>query len=178
MRRPSTARRPSAVRMVGPLQWIVYPMLLVMAATVVLATPIEVFSLTLPEPVIPMVLAFAWPLIRPSAVAPVALMASGLFLDLLWGGPAGLWPLALLAAYGLVLLSRPLIVGQDTRVLFGWYAAATALAFSVAYMAVWLRAGMAPSLISLSLQVLPTVLLFPLADRLVQRFDDVDVRFR
>ena len=178
MRRPSAARRPAAVRMVGPLQWIAWPMLLTMAATVVLATPIELFGLTLPEPVIPMVLAFAWPLIRPSLLAPVALLACGLFLDLLWGGPSGLWPLALLAPYGLVLLSRPLIVGQDTRVLFGWYGAATALCFSMAYMVVWLRAGNAPSLISLALQVLPTVLLFPLADRLVQRFDDGDVRFR
>lgn len=178
MRRPAAARRSSPVRMVGPLQWIVYPALLAMAVTVVLGTPIKVFGLTLPEPVIPMVLAFAWPLIRPSALAPLALLGLGLFLDLLWGGAVGLWPLSLLAAYGLVLLSRPLIVGQETRVLFGWYVAATALAFTIAYLAVWLRAGMAPSLISLALQVAPTVLLFPLADRLVQRFDDVDLRFR
>ena len=39
--------------------------LLVLAATVVLGTPLQLFGLHLPEPVIPMILAFAWPLIRP-----------------------------------------------------------------------------------------------------------------
>ena len=63
-------RRPVAVRVVGPMQWIVYPALAAVAATVVFATPVELFGLTLPEPVFPMVLAFAWPLIRPSMTAP------------------------------------------------------------------------------------------------------------
>jgi rod shape-determining protein MreD len=64
-------RRPVAVRVVGPLQWIVYPALAAVAATVVLATPVQLFGLHLPEPVAPMILAFAWPLIRPSMTAPV-----------------------------------------------------------------------------------------------------------
>ena len=83
-------RRPVAVRVVGPLQWIVYPSLLAILATLVLATPVTLFGLSLPEPIIPMVLAFAWPLIRPSITAPLALLALGLFLDLLFYTPLGL----------------------------------------------------------------------------------------
>ena len=171
-------RRGVAVRVVGPLHWIVYPALAAMALTVVLATPVELFGFKLPEPVLPMVLAFAWPLIRPSVLAPVALFVTGLFLDLLWGGALGLWPLALLTVYGVVLLSRNLLAGQETRVLFIWYGACTVLAFLLAYLVVTLDAGRAPSLFALFWQVAPTLLVFPAADWLIQRFDDGDVRFR
>lgn len=171
-------RRGVAVRVVGPLQWIVYPALTAMAASLVLATPVELFGLKLPEPILPMVLAFAWPLIRPSILAPAMLFVTGLFLDLLWGGPLGLWPLCLLVVYGVVLLSRTLLLGQETRVLFIWYGACTFIAFLLAYLIVTLDAGAAPSLIALFWQVLPTLLLFPAAGWMIERFDDGDVRFR
>lgn len=171
-------RRGVAVRVVGPLQWIVYPALIAMAAALVLATPVELFGLKLPEPILPMVLAFAWPLIRPSVLAPAMLFASGLFLDLLWGGALGLWPLSLLVVYGVVLASRSLLLGQETRVLFVWYCGCTLLAFLIAYLVVTLDAGAAPSLIALFWQVVPTVLLFPAASWMIERFDDGDVRFR
>lgn len=171
-------RRGGAVRVVGPTQWIIYPALVVLAATLLLGTPIELFGLKLPEPVLPMVLAFAWPLIRPSMAAPAALLVTGLFLDLFWGGPVGLWPLCLLGVYGAVLASRNLLAGQETRVLFGWYALATLGAFLMAYLIVTVRAGNAPSLLALLGQVLPTLLAFPAAAWLIERFDDTDVRFR
>ena len=171
-------RRAMAVRVVGPLQWIVYPALLAIAATVVLATPVELFGLTLPEPIIPMVLAFAWPLIRPSAIAPIVLFGLGLFLDLFWGGPLGLWAISLISVYGAVLVGRNLLVGQETHLLFGWYCVASLMAFLLAYLIVTLDVGNAPSLLALFWQIVPTLLLFPLAVWLVQRFDDGDVRFR
>lgn len=167
-----------AVRVVGPVQWILYPALIVIAATVILATPVELFGLKLPEPVLPLILAFAWPLIRPSMVAPAALFGLGLFLDMFWGGTLGLWPLCLLSVYGVVLASRNLLVGQETQVLFVWYAVAALVAFVMAYLIVTLDAGRAPSILSLIGQVVPTLLLFPVADWMIQRFDDGDVRFR
>jgi rod shape-determining protein MreD len=163
---------------VGPTQWIIYPALVVLAATLLLGTPIELFGLKLPEPVLPMVLAFAWPLIRPSMAAPAALLLVGLFLDLFWGGPVGLWPLCLLVVYGAVLASRNLLAGQEVRVLFGWYCLATLGAFLMAYLIVSVRAGNAPSVLALLGQVLPTLLVFPAAAWLIERFDDPDVRFR
>ena len=171
-------RRPVAVRVIGPTQWILYPALLVMAVTVLLATPVELFGLKLPEPVLPLVLAFAWPLIRPSMIAPAALFGLGLFLDLFWGGTQGLWPLCLLTVYGVVLGARSLLAGQQTQFLFVWYSVCVLVAFFMAYLIVTLATARPPSLLSLIGQVLPTLLLFPVADWMIQRFDDGDVRFR
>ena len=171
-------RRPVAVRVVGPMQWIVYPALIAIAATIVLQTPVELFGLHLPEPVIPMVLAFAWPLIRPSVLAPAVLVALGLALDILTWGPLGLWGLTFLAIYSVVLASRSFLAGQDTAVLFVWYAACCALAFLMAYLVVTLIARNPPSILALIGQIVPTLLLFPFADRMIERFEDGDVRFR
>lgn len=171
-------RRPVAVRVVGPMQWIVYPALIAIAATIVLQTPVELFGLHLPEPVIPMVLAFAWPLIRPSVLGPVVLAGLGLLLDILTYGPLGLWGLTFLAVYSVVLASRSFLAGQETAVLFVWYAACCVLAFVLAYVAMAVIAPTPASLISVFLQLLPTLLLFPFAHRLIERFEDGDVRFR
>lgn len=171
-------RRPVAVRVVGPTQWIFIPALITVAATILLATPVELFGLSLPEPVIPMVLAFAWPLIRPSIIAPVVLMALGLFLDIFWYGPLGVWALSLLGIYAVVLGSRSFLIGQETAVLFVWFAACCCVAFLLAYLIVGIKAGNAPSILSLLGQVFPTLLLFPFADRMIERFEDGDVRFR
>lgn len=171
-------RRPVAVRVVGPVQWIVIPALVTVAVTILLATPVELFGLNLPEPVIPMVLAFAWPMIRPSMTAPLVLTLLGLILDVLTYGPLGLWALALLSIYAVVLASRSFLLGQDTAVLFVWYAACCALAFLLAYVIVSLIARNPPSLLALFGQIVPTLLLFPFADRMIERFEDADVRFR
>ncbi len=167
-----------AVRVVGPLQWIVYPALLAIALTIALATPVELFGLKLPEPVLPMALAFAWPLIRPSMLAPAVLFGLGLFLDIFWAGPLGLWALALMGIYGVILVSRSFLVGQETHVLFVWYGLGTVAAFILTYLISTLLAGNAPSVLSLLGQILPTLLLFPIAGRMIERFDDGDVRFR
>ena len=166
------------MRVVGPMQWVVYPAMAAIALTILLATPVELFGLKMPEPVLPLILAFAWPLIRPSMVAPAVLFGLGLFLDLFWGGTLGLWPLCLLSVYGAVLASRSLLAGQETQILFVWYAICALGAFIVAYLVVTLDAGRAPSLLALLGQVVPTLLLFPVADWMIQRFDDGDVRFR
>ena len=171
-------RRAITVRVVGPLQWIVYPALIAIGITILLAIPVRLFGLNLPEPVFPLVLAFAWPLIRPSMLAPVVLFGLGVFLDLFWGGMLGLWPLSLLAVYGVILLTANLLAGQATIVLFALYVASTGLAFFLAYVITTMSLGNAPSLLAVLGQVVPTLLLFPLADWLIQRFDDADVRVR
>jgi rod shape-determining protein MreD len=171
-------RRPVAVRVVGPLQWIVYPALAAVAATVVLATPLQVFGLHLPEPVAPMILAFAWPLIRPSMTAPAVLFVLGLFLDLFWNAPLGLWTLCLMAVYFTVLMSRNLMAGHDGLIRFGAYAACTLAAFALAYMIVAVRAASAPALVPLIAQIAPTLMLYPVANWMLERFDDGDIRFR
>lgn len=169
----------SSARPLSPLGWLGLPALLCVVATVVLATPLRIFGLALPEPVFPLALAFAWALIRPSVLPPFALLALGLFLDVFWGGPQGLWPLCLLAAYAAVLMVRRLIAGQDILMMGAWYALTIAVAFGVGFFLMTIDAGGgAPSLAALGWQYAWTVLLFPFAYRLIERYEDADVRFR
>lgn len=158
--------------------WIAVPLLLALLATLVFVMPARVFGLRLPEPVWPMVLAFAWPLIRPSIVAPFALLLAGLFLDLLWGAALGHWALALLAAYGSALLSRPLMVGQGALVLAAWYAGLTLVLFGAAGLLSLLDLGEAPASAAVALQAVATLLLFPFAYWLVERYEDAGARLR
>ncbi len=167
-----TAERPD------PVRWFVLPMVACMAATLVMAAPIRVHGLQLPEPLFAMVPAFAWAVLRPSLAAPLCLLALGLFCDLVWGGRLGLWGLALLAAYGFVLLTRNMMSGQSRVMLWAWYAAAALIAMGVAFIAVMIETGNIPSLLAVAGQWLPTLLLYPLADGLIGRFEDADPRFR
>jgi rod shape-determining protein MreD len=166
-------KRPKPVQRPG---WILWPLLASLAATVLLMTPMRVEGLSLPEPVFPMVLAFAWAVIRPSVVGPLALLATGLFLDLLWGAPLGLWALALLLAYGGAVVSRGLVTGRGTLMLLMWYLGLTAIAFTAAYLTTMLRAHVAPYLPSVLWQLLATLALFPLAQRLIAFFEDAEIR--
>jgi len=166
-------KRPKPVQRPG---WIVWPMLASLVATVLLMTPLRIAGLSLPEPVFPMVLAFAWAVIRPSVVGPFALLATGLFLDLVWGAPLGLWGLALLLAYGGAVVSRGLVTGRGTLMLSMWYLVLTVIAFTAAYLSTMLRAHVAPDLPSVLWQLLATLALFPLAQRLIAFFEDAEIR--
>jgi rod shape-determining protein MreD len=167
-----------AGKSMSPIGWLGMPMLFCAAGTVLLATPIRIFGLGLPEPVFPLTVAFAWALIRPSVLPPFALLLMGLFLDVFWGGPQGLWPLCFLATYAAVLAVRRLILGQDFIIMWASYAAATALAFAVGSAVMAMISGALPNLIALGWQFLATLILFPFAYRLIERYEDADVRFR
>jgi rod shape-determining protein MreD len=167
-----------SARPLNPIGWLGLPMLLAIVATVVLATPIHIFGFALPEPVFPLALAFAWALIRPSVLPPFALLLLGLFLDVFWGGPQGLWPLCLLTAYASTLAVRRLIAGHEYVVEWLWYGAATAVAFGAGFVLMSMAAGQAPNLFALAWQYLATLILFPFARRLMERYEDADVRFR
>lgn len=170
------SRKPS--QPLQPFSWLGAPMVLCVLVTLVFAAPLRVYSLALPEPLFPMVLAFAWAVIRPSVIAPFAILGVGLFNDLFWGGPLGLWALSLLLAYLLALSTRSLMVGQSGRVLWGWYAAMSLLAFGFAYVFTLLGSRVVPNLAAAGLQFLVTICLYPAAHLLIDRFEDADVRFR
>jgi rod shape-determining protein MreD len=167
-----------AGKSMSPIGWLGVPVFLSAVATILLATPIRIFGFSIPQPVFPLALAFAWALIRPSVLPPFVLLVMGLFLDVFWGGEPGLWPLCFLSTYAAVLAVRRLILGQDFIVMWASYAAATALAFGVGYAVMAMIAGAFPSLIALGWQYGATLILFPFAHRLVGRFEDADVRFR
>jgi len=168
----------SGARPLNPGRWLGVPMLLCMLATVLFAAPIRIWGLQLPEPVFAMVPAFAWAMIRPSILAPFALLLLGLFLDIFWGGPTGLWGLSLLVAYAMVLILRNAMTGQSRPMMWAWFAGVTGVAMAAGFLFTMLDSLAMPSLLAVFWQFLVTALLFPFAHRLVDRFEDADVRFR
>src|SRR5690349_7039016 len=96
-------------RPLAPWRWLGLPMLAVMAATILFALPMRVFGFGLPEPIFALPVAFAWAVIRPSMLAPLCVMLTGLFLDMLWGSPTGFWAVCLLLPYGIVLGARSML---------------------------------------------------------------------
>ena len=161
-----------------PWSWLLIPALVSLFATVIIAAPARFLGLGLPEPVFPMVLAFAWAVIRPSILGPFLLLLTGLFLDLFWHTALGLWGFTLVLVYGLALLVRNLMVGQSMQVLWGWYGFFTLLAFVIAYLFVVADAHAMPNLLNAATQAIVTVLLFPFVRRLIEQFEDADIRFR
>ena len=168
----------SGARPLEPWRWLGLPMLYALAATIVLSIPLRIFGFQIPEPIFPMALVFAWPVIRPSVLAPFAILLMGLFLDMFWGGPLGLWALCLLIAYGVALAGRSMMAGQNWAILAGWYALVTAAAMVAGYLFVMLDSRSSPGVIPLAWQFVATILLYPFAQRLIDLFEDADVRFR
>jgi rod shape-determining protein MreD len=166
------------VRPLHPAEWLGAPALLCALASLLFAVPARLFGLNLPEPVFALAVAFAWAIIRPSVLPPFVLIVLGLFLDLLWGGALGLWPICLLAAYAPVLFFQRSLSQLEFRGLWASYAVACVLSFGVGWALASLRAGVAVNLLALGWQYLATVLLFPVAFVLIQRYEDADVRFR
>ena len=168
----------SAARSLEPWRWLGIPMLQALAATILFGIPLRVFGLQLPEPIFPMAVVFAWAVIRPSVLAPVCVLLMGLFLDVFWGGAMGFWALNLLLAYGLALGGRTMMAGQSRTILWVWYGVLTATALLAGYLFIMLDVKSQPSLVSLAWQFLATLILYPFASRLIERFEDADVRFR
>ncbi|HWA60323.1 MAG TPA: hypothetical protein VG939_03065 [Caulobacteraceae bacterium] len=167
-----------AARPLNPLRWLGLPSLIAVVLTLLFAAPVRVFGLRLPEPVWAMVPAFAWAMIRPSILPPFVLMLVGLFMDVVWGAPSGLWPACLLAAYAPVLFLRSILSGQGFAVMWGLYALSCAVAFGAGVYFMTLDSGSVPDLIAVAWQFLVTAALYPFAHRLIERYEDADVRFR
>lgn len=168
----------SAARPLDPWRWIGVPALMCLGATILLAAPIRIFGLSLPEPVFPMVCAFGWAVIRPSILAPFTLLLVGFFLDIYWGGPLGLWAISLLTAYAVTLAMRNMMTGQSRPMMWAWYMGMTAVTLTAGYLITMLDVKAAPSLVAVLWQFMATAILYPFAHRLIDRFEDADVRFR
>lgn len=168
----------SAARPLDPWRWLGIPLLQALVATVVFGIPLRLWGLQLPEPVFPMAVVFAWAVIRPSVLAPVGVLIMGLALDVFWGGSLGLWALCLVIAYGVVLATRNMMAGQSRSMMWVWYAATTAISMLAGYLVIMLDDRAMPSSVSVGWQYLATIVLFPFAQRLIDMYEDADVRFR
>lgn len=161
-----------AARQLSPLSWLGIPAVAAGLAAVLLAAPIQLGGLRLPEPVFAAAPAFAWALLRPSSAAPFVVLASGLFLDLLWGSPLGLWGGSLLVIYAGGLIGRRFLVGQPGPVLFAWWAGLVTAAFGAAWVLAALDARAMPAPFPVLWQLVATLALYPVAAYLIDRYAD------
>jgi rod shape-determining protein MreD len=159
-------------------RWLGVPIAACILGMLVVAMPIRIAGLRLPEPIFAMVPAFAWGVIRPSIMPALLLLVLGLLVDLLTGGPVGLWALCLLIAYGSVFVSRPMMAGQSRLMMWIWYIAVSGLAFGAAYLLTMLDSLSTPNIFAVGWQFLATAVLYPFAHKLIEQFEDSDVRFR
>jgi rod shape-determining protein MreD len=166
-----------AGKIIGPWDWIILPGLLSIGLTVLLATPLEPFGFKLPEPVSPLILAFAWPLIRPSYFAPFALGLLGLFLDFFEGAPLGFWTLDLMLVYAVLVFVRTWIIGQEWIVVFGCFLLTVLVFFGLATLLVVIDSGAVPRIWGVVEQAFATTLLFPYVLYLMEKYVHSDVRF-
>jgi rod shape-determining protein MreD len=162
----------------NPLVWLGAPALACAVGAVVISAPLTILGFGPPQPALGMVCAFAWGMIRSSVLAPFALLALGVFDDLLWGDRLGLWPAAFLTAYALAVAARPVIAGQGFWALWGWYLAACAAGFGVAFGLTLAATGEAPDLLGLAVQWLATGAIFWFAWKMIEAYEDADVRFK
>jgi len=168
----------SGARPLEPWRWLGVPLLQALGATLIFGIPFHIWGVQLPEPVFPMAVAFAWAVIRPSILAPFGVLIMGLALDLYWGGPLGFWALCLLIPYGMALAGRNMMAGQNHAVVWAWYGMVTATAMLAGFLFVMLDSRSTPSLVAVGWQFLATIVLYPYAYRLIDMFEDADVRFR
>jgi rod shape-determining protein MreD len=166
------------VQPLNPLIWLGAPALACAAGSLLLTLPVEIAGVGLPQPVLAMIPAFAWAVIRPSLLAPFVLILVGLFQDLLWGDRLGLWPSALLAAYAIGVAARPLLAGQGFWTHWGWYLGALGAGFGVAVALTFFTVGQAPDPGGLAIQVIATAAVFWPAWRLIETYEGADVRFK
>jgi rod shape-determining protein MreD len=167
-----------AARGLAPWRWLGVPTLQVMGLTFLFALPLRFWGYSLPQPVFALPVVFAWAVIRPAMLGPPAVMMLGLYQDLLWGTPTGFWAVCLLLPYGAVLAARAMLAGQSQLMMWIWYGAACALTLGAGYLFTMLDAQNAPNWPAIGWQFLATVVLYPFANRLIERFEDADVRFR
>jgi len=158
--------------------WMAVTVVLCMVGSIIFAIPLKVFGLQPPEPVFSLVPVFVWGASRPSITAPLVILGLGVFQDLLWGSIFGLWPLCLLAAYLFVYAIRRFLSGQEFVIRWAWFCAACAVAFVVADVALTLADRTLPDLPGVAAQWLVTAALYPLANRLTERYENENARFR
>jgi rod shape-determining protein MreD len=161
-----------------PWEWIFFPALLCILVTLILAAPIKIGVFSLPEPILPLVLAFSWGLIRPSYIAPVVLAGLGLFLDYFWGGPLGLYTFLLMLVYATFTALRAYVSGQDTLIIIGVYILTCFVFFAVGTIIVSITSGTVPRIIGVFEQFFATLACFPLVLHMLETYLHSDTRFQ
>lgn len=138
------------------------PTILGILGVLMLAAPIRLFEGAVPTPIIPLVIVFFWSVYGPDYMPSVSVFFIGLLQDLLTGGPLGLWPAVYLATQFVVLSQRAYFLGREQKVVWIGFALASIGAGLILWLVMSLMSGVLLPVTALALQLLATVLIYPL----------------
>ncbi len=137
------------------------PTLLGVFGVILLAAPVRLFEGLAPTPIIPLVIVFFWTVYGPDLMPSVSVFLIGLLQDLLTGGPLGLWPAVYLATQFIVLSQRAYFLGREQKVVWIGFALASLGAGLILWLVMSLMSGALLPVGALALQLIATVLIYP-----------------
>ncbi|MGB5093587.1 MAG: rod shape-determining protein MreD [Parvibaculum sp.] len=104
---------------------------------------------------------YYWGAVRPEMFPPVAVFAVGLILDLMSGGPIGLWAFVYVVTYALVVSQRFLLVNAPFSAFWFGFMLASIFAALVSWIAVSLFFGSFVAFSPIFWHMAVTVMVFP-----------------
>lgn len=138
------------------------PFLVTMLCGILAGLPVR---LPLPVPLspdLPLMAVFYWTIYRPDLMPPSVILAAGLLLDLLAGGPVGITSLAFLLVSGVLMTQRRVFLSKPFAVTWWGFALIATLVAAIRWAMAALIAGRSVPLAEPTGQLLATVALFPL----------------
>ncbi|WP_300541318.1 rod shape-determining protein MreD [Maricaulis sp.] len=143
--------------------------LTVLAALIVQAAPTRLIDGITVMPTWPLMAIFLWSGLRPQFMPPVAVFAIGLAQDLLTGAPMGVWALSYLIAIAVFRFRGEDGMPRDLPPVFARFAATLLLAHAIAFAAGSFALEQMADLQPLIIEIVATILMFPLIAYLVLR---------
>ncbi|NNE40407.1 MAG: rod shape-determining protein MreD [Marinicaulis sp.] len=138
------------------------PTILGLIGVILLATPVRLAEGWLPTPIIPLLVVFFWSIYSPDYMPSVSVFIIGLLQDLLTGGPLGLWALVYLTTQYVVMSQRSYFLGREQRVVWLGFTMAAISASILLWLVMNLMSGAILPVRALIVQMIATVLIYPL----------------
>jgi rod shape-determining protein MreD len=147
------------------LLWVMLPFLLALFCVFVYASPLRVGNFTIPMPLFPFMVIYFWSMTRPEFMPAMAIFLIGLLQDLLTGGPLGLWALTYLVTTAILSTQIDVIAGRGRGGMWAGFVLAVLLASGLAWGFARLALGPGPAGGRLGMEMLLSILAYPLAGR-------------
>lgn len=141
----------------------------VLAALIVVAAPTRLFDGITVMPTWPLMAIFLWSGMRPQFMPPIAVFAIGLTQDLLTGAPMGVWALSYLVSIAVFRFRGEDGMPRDLPPVLVRFAGTLLLAHGIAFITGSLALEQMADLQPLIIEILATILMFPLLAFLVLR---------
>lgn len=142
------------------------PSLALIAAVILMVTPLRLFQGYVPTPWLPLLIVYLYAVYDTNAIPTVVIFAAGIFQDLLYGAGIGIWATAYLAIQYLVYSQQEYLDGRQPRVVWAAFAVgAMIIAFIIYVLRSFLAVGFQP-LGPLLYQLFITIAVYPLVSML------------